>query len=257
MSRALICILLLATISPACVAFGALPTDTSEEVADLWTDSTAGWPDDIAGLTKELHRAKLAQIAILIANESRGESGLLLKDGVSANPDVKFKWREEKWGDIPAISVYQASVPVNVQFEGIDSGRIIGAVSLLVETSSPKDKAKIAKPGVYMLYMFDRATLATTGETEMALVSIEVGDKPGWDEEGKVALKEVLRVPGKVVKVTFARTPKKTSDVTVTFPKPKEVTSETPANRASVVLRWDKQTVRFNLDLAITLLKTP
>lgn len=257
MSKILALIMLIAL---ACSAYGALeavPAEMPAEAADIWADNSAGWPDDIAGLTKELYKARLAQLAILIADESGGESGLLLKDGVSANPEVKHKWREEKWGDIAAVSVYQASVPVNAQFEGIDSGRIIGAVSLLVHGVSPTDKTKTAKPGVYMLYMFDRETVATTGETELALVSIEVGDKAGSEDEGKVSLKEALRIPGKVVKVSFQRPPKKDCEVTLSFPKAKEVTEAKPANRASSMLRWDKQAFRFALDLDLKPLKEP
>ncbi len=240
----------------ACSAYGAFEVapaeETSAEVTDTWADDSTGWPDDIAGLTRELYKARLAQLAILIADESGGESGLLLKDGVSANPEVKHEWREEKWGDIPAISVYQASVPVNVQFDGIDSGRIIGAVSLLVDVVSPADKAKTAKPGVYLLYMLDRVTLSTTGETELALVSLEIGDKAGTEDEGKVTFKEALRVPGAIRAINYKRAPRKELEVTVGFPKPKEVTADNPANRAASLLRWDKQAFRFYLDLTLT-----
>lgn len=257
MFKTLTFIMLLALACSAYGAFEVTPAEAPVEIADLWTDSSAGWPDDIAGLTKELYKARLAQLAILIADESGGESGLLLKDGVSANPDVKYRWREGKWGDIPAVSVYQASMPVNAHFDGIDPGRIVGAVALLVEAPSPSDKNKTAKPGVYMLYMLDRPTLATTGETELALVSLEVGDKAGSEDEGKVFFKEAMRIPGKVAKLSFTRPPKKTEEVTLSFPKAKEVSADKPANRASASLRWDKQILRFDLEPAVEDLDKP
>lgn len=257
MFRTLVLIILIALACSAYGAFEVAPEETPAEAADLWADNSAGWPDDIAGMTKELYKAKLAQLAILIADESEGESGLLLKDGVSANPEVKHKWREDKWGDIPAISVYQASVPVNAQFEGIDSGRIIGAVSLLVEAVSPADKAKTAKPGVYALYMVDTPIEGRAGGRDLLLISLEVGDKAGTEDEGKVTFREALRVPGVIETINYKRPPKKELEVTLSFPKPKEVTADNPASRALSLLRWDKQAFRFYLDLDLKPLKEP
>lgn len=251
MFKVLISIILVAL---ACSARGALevaPAEEPAETADLWEDNSAGWPDDIAGLTKELYKAKLAQLAILIADESRGESGLLLKDGVSANPEVKHKWREEKWGDIPAISVYQASVPVSARLQGVETARIVGAVSLLVEAASPSDSAKTAKPGVYLICLIDTPVEGRVGGRDLLLVSLEVGDKPGTEDEGKVTYKEALRFPGVVETLTYKRRPKKELEAVLSFPKPKEVTQDTPAGRASASLRWDKQRLRFSLDLAV------
>lgn len=217
----------------------------------LGSSHAARWRDEIASLTKELHSIRLDQIAIVVADASSKESGLLIKEGVGANPDLKYPWREEKWGDIPAVKVTQVSVPVNMQFDGIDCGRIVGAVSLLVEAASPKDTTQIVQPDVYILYMLDRPTLATTGKTDLALVSLGVGDKPDSEDEGKASFREALRIPAKVVKITFRHPPEKTEEVTVTLPKPKDVTPEKPANRVSVGLRWGAQSLRFDLDLAL------
>jgi hypothetical protein len=217
----------------------------------LGSAHAARWRDEIASLTKELHGIRLEQIAIVVAEESANESGLLIKDGVGASPDLKYPWREEKWGDIPVIKVTQVSVPANAQLEGIDRGRIVGAVSLLVEASSADDGTKTIKPGVYMLYMFDRPSLTASGKTDMALISLGVGDKPDSEDEGKASFREALRVPAKVVQISSKRPPEKTEEVTVTFPKPKEVSAEKPANRPSCVLRWGTQSLRFDLDLAI------
>lgn len=220
-------------------------------VGMLGPSHAARWRDEIAALTKELHSIRLEQIAIVVADESVNESGLLIKDGVGANPDLKSPWREEKWGDIPVIKVTQVSVPVNAQFDGIDRGRIVGAVSLLVEASSPDDRTKTIKPGVYMLYMLDRPTLTKTGKTDLALISLGVGDNPDSKDEGKASFREALRIPAKVVKITFRHPPEKTEEVTVTFPKSKDVTPEKPADRAAAVLRWGEQSLRFDLDLAL------
>ncbi|MBP6965212.1 MAG: hypothetical protein KBC96_12490 [Armatimonadetes bacterium] len=221
----------------------------------LGSAHAARWRDEIAALTKEVHSIRLEQIAIVVADESANESGLLIRDGVGANPDLKYPWREEKWGDIPAIKVTQVYVPVNAQLEGIDPGRILGAVALLVEGSSAKDATKKVRPGVYMLYMLDRPSLTTTGETDLALISVAVGDKPDSGDEGKVSYSEALRIPAKVVKVSSQRLLEKTEEVTVTFPKSKDVTPEKPADRAAAVLRWGEQSLRFDLDLALKLLQ--
>lgn len=221
----------------------------------LGSAHAARWRDEIAALTKELHSIRLEQIAIVVANESSNESGLLIRDGVGANPDLKYPWREEKWGDIPAIKVTQVSVPVNAEFAGIDRGRIVGAISLLLESASTDDGAKTVKPGVYMLYMLDQPNLTTTGKTDLALISLGVGDKPDSEDEGKLSFKETLRIPAKVVKISLRHLPEKTEEVTVTFPKPKDVTTEKPASRVSAVLRWGTRSLRFDLDLAVKLLQ--
>lgn len=199
--------------------------------------SNAEDQSEVTKLVKELQRAKVEQVAMVI--DSLSDAKLLIRSGVGRDPKVGHPVRDLKWGDMLFITVYPASKLVTAELDGLDECTLLGAVTVLAPAMGPPPAtgslaSRIAEPGVYLL-----AAKAgkEEGKADVLLVSVRVDDK------GDVVFKEAARAAATVD--TDPRIAGAVPGVIVAF-------QESPPMKVTVKMTWAEAAYEFTLDLFIS-----
>lgn len=180
-------------------------------------------------LMREVEKARLGRIALVVQRESGGRSRLLLSSGEGASPSLGMVVRAISWGDMPTVRVYRVSEPFDTDAEGLRRCRVIGAL-FLIQDATIVGGQRITG-GVYLLAYSPDAERVMVVETRVS------GDGcAAYRPLGGVKLENSDTGRG-------AREPY----IGVWFPTEELLADDNPYNRVTADLVWKQESYMFRV----------
>ncbi len=178
---------------------------------------------------KEVEKARLGALAVVVQQLSGGKSRLLLSSGEGAVPTLGMVVRRIDWGDLAQVRAYRLSEPFDVDVEGMRHCRLLGAL-FLIQDATVVGGQRI-EGGLYLLAYSPDAKRVVVVEAKV------YGD-------GRVAYRPLGRVP-----LENSDTVRGTADpyVGVSFPTEETLADDNPSNRVTIDLAWKRESYMFRI----------